>query len=230
MGNIYSTPIIPIIINGHKYNVHSALIEKYFTIGIIDNDRFTDVYDFVIEHNGVQAPKIVGDNIVLGLYTDFKTEDITNDIDNATFYMIFISTHLTIKVDDCKFPKIVNAKIMIDELHRFLTNTDYEIKEQNYDVVGNAIVDSIQSLYPESIVKYTLRPYKEYNNYGDSKKREIKFSVRRNNMHFYTYLYQLQTFKLNIFEKLYERLGITEYELRLAGIDVDFYKNVEIVF
>jgi len=234
MSTVFSSRTIEISINDHVYNVHSAIIEKYFVIGVVEQERFVDVYNFVLEHENVAAPKHVSDKIVTALYLGIPSEAIKADTDNEAFYIKFIDAHLTVPIIDWGFKKVAYIKECIDELYNFMTDTKYELSEKNYAIVSDALASTITKLFSDDALVIKPRPYgtdndSKFNRFTvDSK--TINLAFYRSNLGATPYLFMMMNAGLNSFDELLLALGTTEEQVNSYGIDVSFYKNTKLIY
>jgi len=217
-----SSGVQEISINTYTYNIYKDVIKRYFVIGIIDNPRYTDVYAFTLEHNGIQASKEVCDNIVYSLMTDFKEDVIRKDTINHVFYTEFTKAHLTISLIDVGIERARNIKLALEDVRNWL-GIHGKDPVHYYNSIRFAFVNLVKKTIPKEVLRVDIEENNRNTHYT-CYNRTLHIALDKTSHMTRPYLYMVIKDGYNLYDEVRRVLNMTDEECEFYGIDLAEYR------
>jgi len=213
-----------IYINSHKYYIPGTIFKKYFVLSEVDSTRFTDVHNYILEIDGTQASEDICDKIILDVCTNFSTGLIWQDPEYKKWYDQFVDMFL--KQESIQLPtaRIRDIQDSLDMVELWLKNGVRAIdSEIIYNNIGYAFINTLRKYGGI----YAGCKHWSFNLISNESRIEpdgnITFNLGLNDSISKMALMLLHATKTNIYDKMFERLKVTEHEKHLYCIDTKKY-------
>lgn len=221
---IFADDFVEITINSYTYYVSSTAYKKY----LCHHDTELTHFELVID--GVPAPEIVSDNLILELHTKFKSKTINGDMDNYQYYLKFFVMYLDYENIDHGIKRIYMIRRTLDYLLYRSQEALQNMDSMMYDFIGRSFITMMKK--SKAINETSIRKigYHSYNGrekaseyHGDG---EYRFSMSRSDGMYRLVEHYIFGPGINPCEGFMENEKIMDDEILIMNYAPEDYKTV----
>lgn len=212
---LFSSPMINISIDGHRFNVHKAIVDKYLIEVDNSNGIFADIYDYVI--TGSTSYKIC-EKIIAYLYYNKGYEINFRDIEFYIFFDKYYKNRNILERFESRKRLITTKEDLIKWMNDYTIPSD----EERYNDLGGVFKKYISNVY-KSCDYYRMSSYSRS---GTSPSGDIIFSMYKERSNLILFLLETTNEKgYNIWDAWRDQLDATDEEIFHFGISLDDVPN-----